>query len=126
MTLAGEPPREWIAVGSNRVRFLRDGAVAFPAMLQAIASAKREVLLEMYWLAADRVGEQFRSVLVERARAGVRVAVVLDAFGSFETPRSFLSPLVAAGAEVLLFSLRVSLERDRLFRSIVTTRFSSS
>jgi len=47
---------EWTAVGSNRVRFLRDGAVAFPATLEAIAGAKwrrRSLPLRVVaWLAA--------------------------------------------------------------------------
>jgi cardiolipin synthase len=99
-----KPPPGSIAVGAHRLRFLRDGAVAFPAMLAAIESAKREVLLEIYWLGADRVGDRFRSALIERARAGVRVALVFDALGSFQMPRSFLAPLVEAGAEVYEFA----------------------
>ncbi|MBW2552478.1 MAG: hypothetical protein JRE73_17350, partial [Deltaproteobacteria bacterium] len=38
-------------VSGNRVTLLHDGEQAFPAMLEAIAEAKREVLLEMYWFA---------------------------------------------------------------------------
>ena len=45
-----------ITVGAHRVRFLRDGAVAFPAMLEAIGNAECEVVLEMYWFGADNVG----------------------------------------------------------------------
>jgi len=91
-------------VGAHRLRFLRDGAVAFPAMLAAIEGAKREVLLEIYWLGADRIGARFRSALIERARAGVRVALVFDGLGSFEMPRSFLAPLVEGGVEVHEFA----------------------
>jgi len=40
---AESPP--WFQVGPDRVRLLRDGAQAFPAMLGAIARAQREVLL---------------------------------------------------------------------------------
>jgi cardiolipin synthase len=93
-----------IVVGTNAVRFLRDGAEAFPAMLEAIKGASREVLLEMYWFGADRIGRRFLAALAERARAGVRVALVFDAIGSFETPRSFWAPLVEAGAEVHEFA----------------------
>jgi len=93
-----------IAVGAHSIRFLRDGAAAFPAMLEAIEGATREVLLEMYWFSADRVGHQFLAALVERARAGVRVALVFDGIGSFETPRAFWAPLIEAGAEVHEFA----------------------
>jgi cardiolipin synthase len=93
-----------VGVGSNRVRLLRDGVAAFPVMLGAIAEARQEVLLEMYWIGADRVGGSFRAALVERALAGVRVRVLFDPIGSLETPASFWSPLLEAGAEVDQYS----------------------
>src|SRR5580704_18662847 len=94
----------FVEVGANWVRFLRDGTAAFPAMLEAIARATGEILLEMYWVGGDRIGERFRSALVERAVAGVRVRIVFDAIGSLETPDSFWAPLVEAGVEVREFS----------------------
>lgn len=96
-------PAEDALVGGHRIRFLRDGTLAFPAMLEAIAQARDEVLLEMYWFGADRVGERFRDALAERAAAGVRVVVVFDAVGSWETPWSFWAPLASAGAQILQF-----------------------
>jgi cardiolipin synthase A/B len=93
-----------VRVGANEVRLLRDGAAAFPAMLDAIARAQKEVLLEMYWVGDDRVGGQFRAALRERALAGVHVRVLYDAVGSLETPETFWTPLVAAGAEVQEYS----------------------
>jgi cardiolipin synthase len=93
-----------VAVGDNRVALLRDGAEAFPAMLEAIAKAEREILLEMYWIGADRVGVRFRDALVERARAGVGVRVLYDSIGSLRTPAAFWAPLTDAGAEVREFS----------------------
>ncbi|MCL2725415.1 MAG: phospholipase D-like domain-containing protein [Polyangiaceae bacterium] len=90
----------WFTVGADEVRLLRDGVEAFPAMLEAIANATREILLEIYWVAADAVGEKFRAMLVERAAAGVTVRVVYDAIGSFGIPRGFWKPLEDAGGEV--------------------------
>ena len=69
-------------------------------MLAAIEGAQREVLIEIYWFGADRVGEKFRAALIDRARRGVRVSIVYDTIGSWETPGSFWRPLVEAGAEV--------------------------
>ncbi len=93
-----------ITVGLDAVRLLRDGSAAFPAMLDAIARAEREVLFEMYWVGADRIGDRFRAALVERARAGVSVRVLFDSIGSLGTPASWWSPLVEAGAEIHEFS----------------------
>jgi cardiolipin synthase len=94
----------FVRVGAHSVRLLRDGNEAFPAMLEAIGHAKREVLLEMYWIGADRVGQRFREALVERARAGVHVRVIFDAIGSLETPGAFWGPLIEVGAEVQEYS----------------------
>ncbi len=99
-----EPTPPTVEVGPHALRFLRDGAAAFPAMLAAIRRASREILLEIYWFGPDRVGHAFLDALVERARAGVRVAVVYDAIGSFETPSTFWAPLVSAGGEVHEFA----------------------
>lgn len=90
----------WFKVGGDEVRLLRDGVEALPAMLSAIATAKREILLEMYWVGADAVGLKFRDVLVERARAGTTVRVIYDAIGSLAITPAFWDPLVRAGGEV--------------------------
>lgn len=99
-----DPPGEWVDVDGSRVRHLRDGTAAFPAMLAAIAGASTEVLLEMYWIGADRVGRQFRDALAERARHGVRVFVLYDSVGSLETSSSFWHSAVEAGVIVRQFS----------------------
>ena len=61
-TDAGSSPG-FFEVDSNRVRLLRDGREAYPAMLDAIGAARREVLLEMYWIQGDRAGLMFRDAL---------------------------------------------------------------
>jgi len=90
----------WFPVGDDRVRLLRDGAAAFPAMLDAIARAKHEILLEMYWIGTDKVGERFRDALVTRAKEGVVIRVVYDSVGSLGMTSGFWDPLTAAGADV--------------------------
>jgi cardiolipin synthase len=94
-----DPP--WFAVGSDAVRLLRDGVQAFPAMIDAIEHAEREVLLEMYWVGADAVGERFREALAARARAGVRVCVIYDAVGSMGVTPAWWRPLFAAGGHAV-------------------------
>jgi cardiolipin synthase len=70
-------------------------------MLAAIAAAQREVLLEMYWIGPDTVGERFRDALVARARAGVRVCVIYDAVGSMGITPAWWRPLFAAGGRAV-------------------------
>ena len=87
-------------VSGNRVTLLHDGEQAFPAMLAAIAEARHEILLEMYWFASDTVGQQFADALVSRAATGVKVRVIYDAVGSIQSDGRMFSRLRDAGCEV--------------------------
>ncbi len=90
----------WFSVGNDQVRLLRDGAVAFPAMLESIADAKSEILLEMYWISADKVGELFRDALTARAKEGVVVRLIYDSLGSLGVTSGFWDSLLDAGGDV--------------------------
>jgi cardiolipin synthase A/B len=87
-------------IPGNRVTLLHDGDQSLPAMLDAIAGAQREILLEMYWFGSDATGKKFAAALQERARAGVRVCVLYDAIGSFGADRQMFDAMGAAGCEV--------------------------
>lgn len=87
----------------NRVVLLHDGAACFDAMLESIAAAKVEVLLEMYWFGSDRTGRTFAEALERKAREGLRVCVTYDAVGSFEADRAMFQSMRAAGCDVYEF-----------------------
>lgn len=86
------------------MRWLHDGSVALPAMLDAIRSARHEVLLEMYWFGSDRTGRAFADALIERARAGVTVRVIYDAVGSIDASDSMFDEMREAGCDVFEFN----------------------
>src|SRR5262249_44884568 len=86
------------------VSVLRDGAATFPAMLAAIAGARRSICLETYILASDGTGDRFKAALIERARAGVTIRVIYDAVGSFGISGTWIDELRAAGIEVIDFN----------------------
>lgn len=93
----------WLSVGEDAVRLLRDGAKTFPAMLEAIEAASREVLLEMYWVGDDACGRSFRDALTACAVRGVTVRVIVDAVGSLALTPQFWDPLTSAGGQVLWY-----------------------
>lgn len=68
--------------GKNFIEFLIDGASAMPPAVAAIQSAKSSINIEVYQLEADSIGQDFADLLVERAKAGVRVRIVIDKYGS--------------------------------------------
>lgn len=76
---------------------------AFPAMLEAIAAARDEVLLESYILLDDRCGRRFIDALAAKAQSGVNVLVLVDGFGSFSTDERWRHELRKAGALVETF-----------------------
>jgi len=86
------------------VTVLRDGGETFPAMLAALTAAARTICFETYILAADRTGDRFKAVLLERARAGVAVRIIYDAVGSFGLPDAWVDDLRAAGCAVIDFN----------------------
>ena len=90
-------------IPGNAVRHLPDSAAALDAMLALIAAARRTVHFENYIIRGDRTGRRFAAALAERARTGVRVRVLYDAFGSIATRPRFWRELRRAGAEVRAF-----------------------
>jgi cardiolipin synthase len=95
-------PLRWRAGGEITV--LRAGGETYPAMLAALASAQRSICFETYILAADRTGDRFKAVLLERVKAGVAVRIIYDAVGSFGLPESWVDDLRRAGCEVIDFN----------------------
>ncbi|HEY5998592.1 MAG TPA: phospholipase D-like domain-containing protein [bacterium] len=91
------------AAPATRLRLLGDGREAFAALSAAIDHARSHVFLEMYIFAADATGRGLLARLVAAARRGVRVMVLVDAFGSWATPDAFWEPLRAAGARLRFF-----------------------
>jgi cardiolipin synthase len=87
-------------VTGNRVDLLQDGPGTYAAMFEAIANARDHVNLESYILEAEGPGEEFARRLIARAKAGVRVNVLYDSFGSLGTPSSYFDHLRANGVNV--------------------------
>jgi len=87
-------------VRGNRITRLDDGVRFYPQMLADISGAQQSIALECYILHPGATGESFIAALAERARAGVKVRIVLDAIGSRRLRRRHIEPLLDAGGEV--------------------------
>ncbi|MEO8503437.1 MAG: phospholipase D-like domain-containing protein [Acidobacteriota bacterium] len=89
----------------NSVRLLKDGRENYPAMLEAIRSAKHAVHFECYFICDDAAGQDFARALGERARAGVPVRLVYDWLGGHSTAgRKFWNALREQGVEVRVYN----------------------
>lgn len=74
------------------------------AMFLAIKDARESVYLETYIFLDDLHNFNFLKLLSEKAKEGVRVRIVLDAFGSRKLPKASVQVLRLAGAEVFFYS----------------------
>jgi cardiolipin synthase len=90
-------------VAGNRVDAFQNGDQIFPAMLAAIRSARRTITFETYIYWSGEIGRAFADALSERARAGVRVHVLLDWVGSQKIEEALLQRMRAAGVEIELY-----------------------
>jgi cardiolipin synthase len=87
-------------VAGNRIASLLNGDQIFPAMLTAIRSAQQTITFETYIYWSGEIGQEFSDLLAERARAGVKVHVLLDWVGSAKLDREALETMERAGVEV--------------------------
>jgi cardiolipin synthase len=104
--LPAEPaPRPPITaeIAGNRLELIESGEERMRALLALIAGAEQCIKMLMYMFSADRVGEAVRDALVDAAKRGVEVRVLIDGFGS-DAPPDFFAALDQAGGEQCVFN----------------------
>ncbi|MCX7043084.1 MAG: cardiolipin synthase [Gammaproteobacteria bacterium] len=87
-------------IDGNRVQNLENGGQIFPAMLDAVKSAKLSINFETYIYWSGEVGKEFAEALSERARQGVKVHVLLDWVSSQKMEESLVTQMKGAGVEI--------------------------
>jgi cardiolipin synthase len=87
-------------VPGNSATTLLNGDQIFPAMLADIRSAQKTISFETFIYWQGTVGNQFTNALSERARAGVKVHLLIDWLGSDKIDRNYLKQMKQAGVSV--------------------------
>lgn len=103
----------------NTLTLLETGSAFFPALIDAIDAARREIHLETYIFEDDATGRAVAGALVRAAQRGVSARIVADGFGSPDFHATLRPGLEAAGAQVLIYRpeiARFRLRRHRLRR----------
>ncbi len=90
-------------LSGNRVEALQNGDEIFPSMLAAIRAARQTITFESYIYWSGDIGQKFADALSERARAGVRVHVLLDWVGSQKIEDRLLDAMRVAGVQIYLY-----------------------
>lgn len=84
----------------NYVEPLLNGDGTYPRLWSDLRSARRSITVQMYFSKPGEVADTMAAILAERARAGVRTLLLLDAFGSQSLSDEWRDSLIQAGVEV--------------------------
>jgi len=83
----------------RELEVLRKAAAFYKSLEDDIKAAQIEIHLETYVWRDDEIGKQFLDLLVDAARRGVLVRVLVDELGSFWLKESYFRPLIEAGGQ---------------------------
>ena len=88
---------------NNHAELCLNGDGTYDRLFTDLANARTTITLQMYYCQPGKVADRFGEVMRERARAGVRVMFLLDAFGSAKLTDAYIESLCDAGVEVAKF-----------------------
>src|SRR5438093_8877951 len=84
-------------LGGNHVEQLLNGDGTYPRLWSDLRGARQTITVQMYYSKPGAVADTMAAILTERAHAGVRVLLLLDAFGSQGLKRAWADRLQKAG-----------------------------
>jgi len=104
----------------NKIDVLADGETTFKALFEAIRNAKDHIHIEFFIFDDDKISNQLRELLIQKAIEGVRVRMIYDYWGSFDLSKKYLKSLKNAGVYIrpfLPFRWRISRSSKINFRN---------
>ena len=87
----------------NHAALCLNGDGTYDQLFRDLEGARSTITLQLYYCQPGKLADRFGEVLRERAKAGVRVLFLLDAFGSAPLDDEYLESLGAAGVEIARF-----------------------
>ena len=96
-------------IGENILTLVAKPQDRLNALLSVIAGAQSTLKMTYYTFAGDSIGRQVVAALAKAAERGVAITLLVDSFGSTETPDALFEPLRAAGGDVRYFGARWSM-----------------
>ena len=86
----------------HKVELFVNGDQTYPRLWDDLRAARSTITMQMYYCETGGMADTLRGILEERARAGIRVLFLYDAFGS-SFPKEYLAALRAAGVRLAPF-----------------------
>jgi cardiolipin synthase len=90
----------------------------FDVLLRMIGDAREELHLQTYIFDHDETGKEVIAALLAAVKRGVRVVVLIDAFGSGGLPQKVVTAMQEAGIEIRLFGPWLSWQSLHLGRRL--------
>ncbi|CAM3663754.1 cardiolipin synthase [Mesobacillus zeae] len=96
-------------IGNSPISFasstevLANGEETFGCILEELKKATNHIHLEYYIVRHDRIGEEIKDILIEKAKQGVKVRFLYDAVGSWKLSKEYIEGLRVAGVEMVEF-----------------------
>lgn len=103
-------------VAGNSITLLEDGPTTHAAQFKAIKEAQHHIHMDIYIFTDDDLGADYRQLLKNKARSGVKVRVIYDSIGAFSTSSSFINDLEDAGVDLHEYNSVNPLKNPRIWR----------
>ena len=87
----------------NAIEVMISGNQTYPKVWRDLRSAKRSITLQMYYAQPGQVADTMKAIVIERAKAGVRVLFLRDAFGAQNLKDEYWDEMKRAGVRVATF-----------------------
>lgn len=88
----------------NEVTIYKNGNEKFQMLLKELRRAKHHIHMEYYIVKNDGIGNEVKNILIEKAKAGVKVRFIMDRVGAIKIGRAYIRDLKKAGVDVVQYS----------------------
>ena len=112
-----------VPAGRNLIKFLIDGKDFLPEATAALQSAQKSIHIEVFQLQADNIGQGIADILSAKAKAGLKVRLMIDEHGSAaeHTPAltTMLDSMRSSGVSIIVKKPLAALEGHLDHRKVV-------
>ncbi len=87
----------------NVIEVMINGDQTYPKVWRDLRAAKRSITLQMYYAQPGQVADSMKAIVLDRAKAGVKVLFLRDAFGAQNLKDEYWDEMKRAGVRVATF-----------------------
>lgn len=95
---------EFIPYPGNKVTIFTEGESKFDMLKSKMRKARKFIHLQYYIFNNDKLGNEIKQILIEKAREGIEVRVIYDDVGCWKVKKHFFEEMTAAGIRGISFS----------------------